>query len=124
MLPEKLSNNICSLNPHEDKLCFSVVVRFDKDLKTVLSTWIGKTIINSNRRFTYNDANSLISKTTDGEFGSAVITLISIAKNLRMSRIKTGSIDYESSLSVFPAFFEFVSCRQKRFWFVTLEAGM
>ena len=97
MLPETLSNKICSLNPNEDKLCFSVVVGFDKDLKTVRSTWIGKTLINSNKRFTYNDANKLISKKKGGLFAAPLITLNAIATNLREARIKSGSIDFERS---------------------------
>jgi len=97
MLPEKLSNQICSLSPNEDKLCFSVVVGFKKDLKTIHSTWIGKTIINSNKRFTYKEAENLISGNSCGDFNSELTLLNDIAKNLRKKRIVNGSINFERS---------------------------
>jgi len=95
MLPEELSNTICSLNPNEDKLCFSVIVIFKKNLSQIDSVWMGKTIINSNCRFTYEEAEVLIGKKSKKTFANEIITLNTIAKNLRSDRIKKGSIDFE-----------------------------
>lgn len=95
MLPEKLSNKICSLNPNEDKLCFSVVVEFDDKLEAINSTWIGKTIIRSNKRFTYAEAETLINNDSNQKFNTDLIELNEIAKKLRKNRITNGSIDFE-----------------------------
>ena len=95
MIPEKLSNEICSLNPNEDKLCYSVVVKIDPRSYAVKSHWVGKTIINSNKRFTYNEAEKIIVKNIQSEFSSEITILDSIAKHLRKNRIKNGSIDFE-----------------------------
>ena len=97
MLPEELSNEICSLNPSEDKLCFSVLIKFNIDLNKIESTWIGKTIVSSDKRFTYEEAEKLIMKQKTGKFNKELITLNIIAKNLRKKRIKNGSIDFERS---------------------------
>ena len=59
MLPEKLSNNVCSLRPNEDKLCFAAVFELDDNTK-ILSEWFGKTIINSNHRFDYEEAQQIL----------------------------------------------------------------
>src|SRR5690606_10218100 len=66
MLPEKLSNELCSLRPHEDKLCFSAVFTLDKDAR-IIKEWFGKTIIHSDRRFTYEEAQERI-ETIQGDF--------------------------------------------------------
>ena len=97
MLPEILSNNICSLNPNEDKLCFSVLIKINRTLHKIESTWIGKTIINSNHRFTYAKANALITKEKTGKFNKELIDLNNTAKKFRTNRIKNGSIDFERS---------------------------
>ena len=57
MLPERLSNGVCSLRPDEDKLCFSAIFRLNKNAQ-VLSQWFGRTVIRSNRRFTYEEAQA------------------------------------------------------------------
>ena len=59
MLPEVLSNNLCSLRPHEEKLCFSAVFELDERAK-VYNEWFGRTVILSNHRFNYEDAQDII----------------------------------------------------------------
>lgn len=93
MLPEVLSNNLCSLNPHEDKLAFSSV--FVMNMKgDVLERWFGKTVINSNKRFAYEDAQKVL---TDGlgEYFEELDTLNKIAYKLRAEKSKNGAIDFE-----------------------------
>ena len=110
MLPEALSNNLCSLRPNEEKLTFSAV--FEIDLKgKIYSEWFGKTIINSNRRFSYEEAQSLIeNKKTkiDKEIAlekkeysvteetlQAVLGLNMIAKSLRNERMEKGALTFD-----------------------------
>ncbi len=93
MLPEVLSNNVCSLRPNEEKLCFSAVFEITDDAE-VVNEWFGRTIINSNKRFTYEDAQ-LIIETEEGEFCDEVLTLDRLAKTLRANRFKKGSIAFE-----------------------------
>ncbi|BAX80257.1 ribonuclease R [Labilibaculum antarcticum] len=95
MLPERLSNGICSLRPNEDKLTFSAVFEID-DKADVINTWIGKTIINSNRRFSYEEAQDII-ETGEGDFNEDVLTLDKLAKLLRKRRFKKGAINFERS---------------------------
>ncbi len=93
MLPEVLSNNVCSLRPHEEKLCFSSVFEMNDDAE-VLTEWFGRTIINSDRRFTYEEAQRVI-ETEEGDFSEEILTLDRLAKTLRANRFKTGSIAFE-----------------------------
>ena len=93
MLPEKLSNRLCSLRPNEDKLAFSVEFELT-DYTSIKSIWIGKTVINSNKRFTYEGAEKIISEKR-GEFSDELEVLNNVAKNLRNARIKNGSINFE-----------------------------
>lgn len=93
MLPEKLSNDLCSLRPNEDKLCFSAVFHMDLDAN-ILDQWFGRTIINSNRRFTYEEAQNII-ETSEGDFSSEVLELDRLAKIMRAARYKNGSIAFE-----------------------------
>src|SRR5262249_26797021 len=95
MLPEKLSNMVCSLRPNEDKLCFSSVFEINEDAK-VLSQWFGRTIINSDRRFTYEEAQQVI-ETGEGDFSDEILLLDRLAKKLRAERFKQGSIAFEKS---------------------------
>jgi len=91
MLPEVLSNDICSLKPHVDRLAFSVILTINEDGK-VLKEWFGKTIINSDNRFTYAEAQSIIegdSHVLDYE----VRILDTIARKIRKKRIGEGSIE-------------------------------
>lgn len=93
MLPEKLSNGLCSLRPNEEKLCFSAVFKMN-DNAEVLEEWFGRTVINSDRRFTYEDAQSII-ETEVGDFAAEVLNLDRLAKILRKERYKNGSIAFE-----------------------------
>ena len=94
MLPEKLSNELCSLNEKTDKLTFSAVFEID-DYGNIYNEWFGETIINSNKRFTYEEAQKCID-TQNGEFYDALTCLNSIAMQLRMSRFKNGAINFET----------------------------
>lgn len=95
MLPEKLSNNLCSLRPEEEKLCFSAVFVLDEEAR-VLETWLGKTIILSDRRFTYDEAQNII-ETGKGEFAAEVMLLHCLAQKLRSERFKQGAIAFEKT---------------------------
>ncbi|MCB0742575.1 MAG: ribonuclease R [Ignavibacteriae bacterium] len=92
MLPENLSNNICSLVPNEDRLTFSVFVEFDKKFKQV-SYQIAKTIINSKRRFTYDEVQDIL-ETEKGDFVNELKSVNKIARFLRDERTKNGSINF------------------------------
>ncbi|NPA35253.1 MAG: ribonuclease R [Chlorobi bacterium] len=93
MLPERLSNFICSLRPHEEKLCFSAVFEIDDKAK-VHKRWIGKTVIYSDRRFTYDEAQKII-ETGKGDYAEEILTLDRIAKKLRAERFRNGAIAFE-----------------------------
>ena len=95
MLPEKLSNFLCSLRPNEDKLCFSAIFEIDKN-GSIHSKWFGRTVIHSNRRFTYEEAEEIL-KTGKGDFANELKILDSIAKKLREARFKAGSIGFDKS---------------------------
>lgn len=94
MLPEKLSNELCSLRPNEDKLTFSAVFEMDEKGK-VYERWFGKTVIHSDRRFTYEEAQEII-ETGQGDYAEEVLTLDKISKGLRKKRFKNGAIDFDS----------------------------
>jgi ribonuclease R len=93
MLPEVLSNNVCSLRPHEEKLCFSSVFEMTDEAE-IVGEWFGRTIINSDRRFTYEEAQQVI-ETEEGDFKEEILTLDRLAKILRTNRFKKGSIAFE-----------------------------
>ena len=93
MLPEHLSNGICSLNPNEDKLTFSVVFEMTPDGRVVDSK-ICRTVINSNRRFTYEEAQERI-ETGKGDYADEINTLDKLAKILRKQRYENGSVDFD-----------------------------
>jgi len=93
MLPEKLSNGVCSLRPNEDKLCFSAVFQLD-DNSLVLNEWFGRTIIHSDRRFAYEEAQQVI-ETEEGDLKEEILTLDRLAKQLREIRFKNGSIGFD-----------------------------
>jgi len=99
MLPEALSNGTCSLNPNEDKLCFSAVFEITEEAE-VLNHWIGKTVINSCRRFNYEYVQEIIEGKND-ELSSEILTLNSISKKLREQRIAKGSIPFEKTETKF-----------------------
>ncbi len=94
MLPEKLSNELCSLRPNEDKLCFSVAVKMNQEA-AVLDTWFGKTIIHSKRRFTYEEAQERI-ETKSGDLCEELEILNNLAIQLKEKRFKKGAISFET----------------------------
>ena len=94
MLPEKLSNNVCSLRANKDKLCFSAVFEMDENAK-VVNEWFGKTVINSNRRFNYEEVQEII-ETGKGEFSEEINILNELASKLRKKRFTNGSINFHS----------------------------
>ena len=94
MLPEILSNDLCSLNPNEDKLAMSAVFEIDLEGK-VYKEWFGKTIINSDKRFTYENAQKVLDDKA-GEFFEELDILNGIAKKLNAGRIKDGAILMET----------------------------
>lgn len=93
MLPEKLSNGVCSLRPGEDKLCFSVVVVMDEHAK-VHDTWFGKTVIFSDKRFHYDEAQAVI-ETGQGPFSEEIGLMHRLAQRLRTERFRKGAIAFE-----------------------------
>jgi ribonuclease R len=93
MLPERLSNFLCSLRPKEDKLAFSVIFEMDENGK-VYSKWFGRTVIHSDHRFAYEDAQACI-ETGQGELTEEVNLLNGIAKKLRAERMKSGAIAFD-----------------------------
>jgi ribonuclease R/exosome complex exonuclease DIS3/RRP44 len=116
MLPENLSNGLCSLRPNEDKLCFSAVFKIDHN-GHVLEEWFGRTVINSNHRFSYEQAQAIIESVNKPKeeigvilvqdagltmdymgshnLASAIIALDKIAKKMRKNRLKKGSISFD-----------------------------
>ncbi|OQY04865.1 MAG: ribonuclease R [Bacteroidetes bacterium 4572_117] len=93
MLPERLSNLICSLRPNEEKLTFSAVFEMD-DNANVVNKWFGRTIIKSDRRFTYDEAQQII-ETDEGDFANEVLKMNELAQKLREQRYKKGSISFD-----------------------------
>ena len=93
MLPEHLSNGICSLRPDEDKLTFSVLFTMTPEGK-VLSHRIARTVTRSNRRFTYEEAQERI-ETGKGDYADEILTLDRMAKALRKARYDNGSVDFD-----------------------------
>ena len=93
MLPEHLSNGICSLRPDEDKLTFSTVFEMD-DRGKVLNSRICRTVIRSNRRFTYEEAQDVI-ETGKGDYAEEILTLDRLAKILRKERYENGSVEFD-----------------------------
>ena len=100
MLPEKLCNGVCSLRPNEDKLCFSVLMELTEKAE-VLKTWFGKSVINSDTRYSYEEAQEVIDsgavahpehKKTD----EAILELHKLATIMRAERYKEGAINFES----------------------------
>ena len=94
MLPEKLSNNLCSLRPHEDRLCFSVELELDENWN-VCGTWIGKGIIHSDRRFSYEEAQERIVNKS-GDYFEELDLLNRIALKYEKIRFKNGALRFES----------------------------
>ncbi len=95
MLPESLSNNICSLNPSEDKLTYSAVFEMNEKAE-VLNEWFGRTIINSDRRFSYNEAQKVID-TEEGDMKDEILALHKLAVQLREKRFEAGAFSFEKT---------------------------
>jgi len=93
MLPERLSNGVCSLRPNEDKLCFSAIFEINGQAE-ILNQWFGKTVIHSNKRFTYEEAQEII-ESGEGELADELLKLDKLAQKLREDRFKNGSIAFD-----------------------------
>ncbi len=95
MLPEKLSNELCSLKPNEDRLTFSAVFELDEE-GNVHGEWFGKTVIHSNRRFSYEEAQERLD-TKKGDYAQEIKVLNYIAKQLTKKRFAKGAINFETT---------------------------
>lgn len=94
MLPERLSNGLCSLRPHEEKLTYSCIYKMTNGGE-VIEKWIGRTVIKSNHRFTYEAVQQIIESGT-GLYDKEILLLHGIAQNLRQQRMKNGAINFSS----------------------------
>ncbi|MDY6025392.1 ribonuclease R [Bergeyella zoohelcum] len=95
MLPEVLSNDVCSLRPNEDKYTFSAVFELN-DKAEIIKQWFGRTVIHSDRRFTYEEAQERI-ETGKGDLAEEILVLDKLAKILREDRVKKGAITFDRS---------------------------
>jgi ribonuclease R len=95
MLPEKISNELCSLRPHEDKYTFSAVFQITNRAE-IKHTWLGRTIIHSNHRFSYDEVQEIIEK-KDGLHHKPIVLLNELAKKFRAERFKEGAINFSST---------------------------
>lgn len=93
MLPEKISNNLCSLRPNEDKLCFSAIFELDNNA-IVKEQWFGPTVILSNRRFSYEEAQQVI-ETGEGEMNTEILKMNELAGKLKGMRFENGAISFD-----------------------------
>lgn len=94
MLPERLSNFLCSLRPNEDKLTFSAVFEMDENAK-IHSEWFGRTIIHSDRRFSYEEAQERI-ETKTGDFSQEILLMNDLAHKLKKERFRKGAVNFET----------------------------
>lgn len=95
MLPERLSNGVCSLRPHEDKLCFAAVFELDEKAN-IITEWFGRTVIHSDRRFSYEEAQEVIENKA-GDYATEILKLNELAYILREKKFKNGAISFEST---------------------------
>jgi len=94
MLPEKLCNELCSLKPNEEKLCYSAVFDLDDNAK-VHKEWFGRTVINSNRRFTYEEVQEII-ESQSGELAEEILNVHNLSQVLRKQRFDNHAINFET----------------------------
>lgn len=94
MLPEKISNELCSLRPHEDKLCFSVLFQLSPEGE-ILHHWIGKTVIHSKHRFTYEEVQEIIERKS-GLHAAEILILNEVSQRFRQERFQRGAINFSS----------------------------
>lgn len=94
MLPERLSNGLCSLRPHEEKLTYSCIYKMTNEGK-ILDKWLGRTVIKSNHRFTYEDVQQIIDNGT-GLYDKEVLLLHTLAQKMRQQRMEHGAINFSS----------------------------
>ena len=95
MLPEKISNELCSLRPGEDKLAFSVIFHLSQKAE-ISHHWVGRTVIHSDHRFTYEEVQEIIEKQS-GTYAEEILLLNQLAQRLRKNRFKKGAINFSSS---------------------------
>ncbi len=99
MLPEILSNNVCSLRPNEEKLTFSALFEIDEKAH-IIKQWFGRTVTLSDKRFTYEDAQEIIENTSefkDNNIKKAILKLDELAKIIRKRRMKNGAISFDKT---------------------------
>lgn len=94
MLPERISNELCSLRPHEDKYTFSIIFKINNKAE-IKDHWIGRTVIHSNHRFTYEEAQQII-ETQTGLHDKEILILNDISQKLRKKRFRNGAINFSS----------------------------
>ncbi len=94
MLPEEISNVLCSLRPHEDKLTFSAIFQVNEKAE-IKQYWLGKTVIHSDHRFTYEEVQEII-ETKDGLYRDELLVLNHLAQQMRQQRFKNGAISFSS----------------------------
>jgi len=94
MLPEKISNELCSLRPNEDKLTFSVMFQIN-DKAEVQNYWLGKTVTHSDRRFTYEEVQEII-EGAEGDHKKEILTLHTISQKIRKEKFEKGAINFAS----------------------------
>jgi ribonuclease R len=95
MLPEVLSNDLCSLNPNEDKFTFSAVFKIDKNAR-VLDKWFGRTVIHSDKRFSYEDAQAVLNNPKEFPLGNELTKLNDLAKIMEKQKFGNGAINFET----------------------------
>lgn len=99
MLPEKISNELCSLRPHEDKLTFSVIFDIHKNTE-IQKQWFGKTIIHSDHRYTYENVQQII-ETKTGIHSDIILELNALTQKIREEKYKKGAINFTSEEAKF-----------------------
>jgi ribonuclease R len=95
MLPEKISNELCSLRPNEDKYTFSVIFKLSNKGK-IKDYWLGKTFIHSDHRFNYDEVQEII-ETKTGRYVEEILFLNTLARNFRKERFRNGAINFSST---------------------------